>query len=194
MVVNNPIAVVVVFFSHPISPWPLEGIPFQNDDFGRWTALNPKFINWRCAMIIVWYHTSTGSSNICNILIWYGMENYIHQEFQDLKWRVSWTLFTAILETGFPYISRIHTAYRWGFLHFRYLNFLVIYSYLLGSEAILQKKDYSAKHRVAFEARRMPDMFGGQNHRTQKDCWFDWILASHQLRLVLYPILQWVLL
>ena len=32
----------------------------------------------------------------------------------------SWTLFLAIWRGGSPYISRILTAYRWWFLHFRY--------------------------------------------------------------------------
>ncbi len=33
------------------------------------------------------------------------------KNFRYPKWRVSWTLFKAILGVGFPYISRIHRAY-----------------------------------------------------------------------------------
>ncbi len=38
----------------------------------------------------------------------------------NLMWRLFWGWV-------FPCISRIHTAYRWGFLHFRYLKSLVTF-------------------------------------------------------------------
>ena len=44
-----------------------------------------------------------------------------------LKWRVSWTLFLAILGLGFPYIGRIHAAHIGEYLHFRYLKRLVMW-------------------------------------------------------------------
>ena len=40
-----------------------------------------------------------------------GNQSKVTKNFRYLKWRFSWTLFLAILEVGFPYIGRIHTAY-----------------------------------------------------------------------------------
>ena len=42
-----------------------------------------------------------------------GQKPTITKSFRYLKWRVSWILFSAILGggVGFPYITRIHTAY-----------------------------------------------------------------------------------
>ena len=41
-----------------------------------------------------------------------GFQGGITKNFRYLKWRVSWTLFQAILGVGFP-LSRIHTAFSW---------------------------------------------------------------------------------
>ena len=50
----------------------------------------------------------------------------VNNHFRYLKWRVSWTLFSAILMVGFPLHKPYpYSLYRWGFLHFRYLKCLV---------------------------------------------------------------------
>ena len=51
-----------------------------------------------------------------------------HQTFRwNLKWRVSWTLWAAILGVCFPLHKQYpYSLYRSGYLHFRYLKCLVI--------------------------------------------------------------------
>ena len=51
----------------------------------------------------------------------------ITNHFRYLKWRVSCTLFPAVLGGGFPLHKPYpYSLHRSGFLHFRYLKFLVI--------------------------------------------------------------------
>ena len=56
---------------------------------------------------------------------WGGKVCFITKSFRYLKWRVSSTLQGYSGGWGFPYISRIHTAYTGEYLHFRYLKCLV---------------------------------------------------------------------
>ena len=55
-------------------------------------------------------------------------KGYFHQEFQVPKMEGFLNLIRLFLGWGFPYISRIHTAYIGvSYLHFRYLKCLVIF-------------------------------------------------------------------
>ena len=55
------------------------------------------------------------------------LRSSITKTLRYLNSRVSWTLFSAILGVGFPLHKPYpYSLYRWGFLYFRYLIFLMI--------------------------------------------------------------------